>query len=71
VRRWLLEAGIQVRSRGSGGLRRQLTAPPAQELAALGRDLPTSAIAQKLGVSGGTVRRWFAEASLTRRRRGR
>jgi transposase len=24
--------------------------------------LPTSAIAQRLGVSGGTVRRWFAEA---------
>jgi transposase len=65
VRRWLLQAGIEIRSRGSGGLRRQLTAPPPQELAALGRDLPTSAIADRLGVSGGTVRRWFAEADLT------
>ncbi len=65
VRRWLLEAGIQIRSRGSGGYRRQLAPPPPEELAKLGRDLPTSAIAQRLGVSGGTVRRWFAEAGLT------
>ena len=64
VRRWLVEAGIAIRSPSSGGLRRQLTAPPPRELAALGRDLPTSAIADRLGVSGGTVRRWFAEAGL-------
>src|SRR6478609_10984537 len=65
VRRWLLEAGIEIRPRGSGGFRRQLTAPPRQELAELGRDLPTSAIAKRLGVSAGTVLRWFAEADLT------
>src|SRR6478752_4589729 len=65
VRRWLLEAGIAVRPRGSGGFRRQLAAPPPQELAELGSGLPTSAIANRLGVSGGTVRRWFAEAELT------
>ena len=65
VRRWLLEAGIEIRPRGSGGFRRQLVAPPPQELAELGRDFPTSAIAKRLGVSAGTVRRWFAEAELT------
>jgi transposase len=65
VRRWLVEAGIQVRPPGSGGFRRQLFAPSRRELAELGRDLPTSAIAKRLGVSGGTVRRWFAEAGLT------
>jgi len=65
VRQWLLEAGIEIRPRGSGGYRRQLTAPPRQELAELGRDLPTPAIAKRLGVSNGTVLRWFAEADLT------
>ncbi len=65
MRRWLLEAGIAVRSRGSGGFRRQLVAPPPHGLVELGRDLPTSEIARRLRVSAGTVRRWFAEAGLT------
>ena len=65
VRRWLLEAGIAIRPPGSGGFRRQLVAPSRRELAELGRGLPTSAIAKRLGVSAGTVRRWFAEAELT------
>ena len=38
---------------------------PRRNSAALGLDLPTSAIADRLGVSDGTVRRWFAEAGLT------
>ena len=65
VRQWLVAAGIEIRPPGSGGFRRQLTAPPREELAELGRGLPASAIAQRLGVSAATVRRWFAEAELT------
>ena len=65
VRRWLLDAGIQIRSPGSGGFHRLLTPPSPQELADLGRDLSAPEIAKRLGVSGGTVRRWFAEAGLT------
>lgn len=65
VRRWLLEAGIEIRPRGSGGFHRQLSAPPAAELAELGRHLSAPGIAKRLGVSGATVRRWFAEAGLT------
>jgi len=65
VRRWLLAAGIEIRRPGSGGYRRQLAPPPPRELAELGRVLPTSAIAKRLGVSAATVRRWFAEADLT------
>ena len=65
VRRWLLQAGIAIRPPGSGGFRRQLVAPSRRELAELGGGLPTSAIATRLGVSAGTVRRWFAEAGLT------
>lgn len=64
VRRWLLEAGIQMRLRSSGGFRRQLTAPPPQELAKLGRGLSAPAIAERLNVGPATVRRWFAEAGL-------
>lgn len=33
LRRWLVEAGIEIRPRSSGGHKRQLTAPPAAELA--------------------------------------
>ena len=65
VRRWLVEAGIAIRSRGSGGFRRQLAPPPRQELAELGRGLSAPEIARRLGVSAATVRRWFAEAGLT------
>ena len=65
VRRWLLAAGIAIRPRGSGGFRRQLVAPPRQELAELGQNLWAPEIAKRLGVSAATVRRWFAEAELT------
>ena len=65
VRRWLLEAGIQIRPPGSGGFRRQLVAPPRQELAELGRVLSAPEIAKRFGVNAATVRRWFAEAELT------
>ena len=64
LRRWLDQAGIEVRTRGSGGYVRQLTAPPARELAELGRCMSAPAIGKKLGVTGQTVRRWFAEAGL-------
>jgi len=40
VRWWLLDAGIEIRPRGSGGFRRQLVAPSPRELAELGRGLP-------------------------------
>jgi hypothetical protein len=62
VRRWLLNAGIQIRPPGSGGFRRQLFASSRRELAELGKGLSAPGIAKRLGVSGGTVRRWFAEA---------
>ena len=65
MRRWLLDAGIEIRPRGSGGFRRQLAAPPPRELAELGRVLSAPEIAKRLGVSAATVRRWFAEAGLT------
>jgi len=65
VRRWLVEAGIAIRPRGSGGFRRQLAPPPRPELAELGRGLSAPEIARRLGVSAATVRRWFAEAGLT------
>ena len=65
VRRWLVGAGIQIRPPGSGGFRRQLAPPSPRELAELGHGLSAPEIAKRLGVSGGTVRRWFAEAGLT------
>jgi transposase len=65
VRRWLLEAGVEIRSRGSGGYKRQLSAPPAEELAELGHELSVPEIATRLRVSDSTVRRWFTEAGLT------
>jgi transposase len=65
VRRWLLEADIAVRPRGAGGFRRQLTAPPAQNLNTLAQQgLSAPEIAKRLDVGSATVRRWFAEAGL-------
>ncbi len=65
MRRWLVDAGIEVRRPGAGGYRRRLVCPPRatlQSLGAGGRAAPQ--IAAQLGVSPGTVRRWFAENDL-------
>ena len=59
VRRWLVEAGIAIRSRAEGGSRRRLEPPTRRELTTLtkqGLSLPQ--IARRLGVSRSTARRW-------------